>query len=83
MEEVGIGLVAFIPFSHLKQTPMQVVRHVKFKTHENHKEPKVIHENETVPALTSDELFSYHQQVMPSLLQYVYGQTLITRIDLP
>jgi hypothetical protein len=37
MKKTVIGLVLFVPFRHFKQTPMQVVRHIKLIAHENHK----------------------------------------------
>lgn len=60
MEEAGIVLVAFVPFSHLEQTSMKVVRHIKLISYKNHQETKVKQENEPVPALASNELLDYH-----------------------
>ena len=60
MERTVIGLDPFEPFIHFKQTPMQVVRHIKFITYENHKYPNMVQENETIAALAGNELLDYH-----------------------
>jgi hypothetical protein len=36
VKQAVVGLVSFVPFRHFKQTPMQVVRHIKLIAHENH-----------------------------------------------
>jgi hypothetical protein len=60
MEEAGIGLVTFIPFSHLEQTSMKDVEHTKFVSYKNHQKTKVKQENEPIPTLASNELLDYY-----------------------
>jgi hypothetical protein len=38
----------------------------------------VVHENETIPTLAGDKLLGYHQQVVPTLLEHIRGQTFVT-----
>jgi hypothetical protein len=60
---------------------MQIIGHIELITHKKHKKTKVVQEHKPVPTLTSDKLFDYHQQIVPTLFKHGHGHTFITGGD--